>query len=308
MKQWILTIARVTTCGLLFAIMPTVVFAEDDKPADASPAQAETQDSQPAANTESAAPEANAAEADDKDKAPAVQPEAPEQPEQKETPTPPAEPETPQQPEQPAAPQEAPAPAPEPEQQQQPETPTVAEDKPDAPKPPEQPAADPQWKTHLRKEHEAFFAWLEKNYSDKAEELKQVGNQQPDKFAQCMDEAIKVYEPIQKAERFPELAKVLRDDIELKSQRDDVLCKLCSAKDEQRDEYLKQLKEIVSARFDVIIQKKQLEYDHIRKRLDWLNKKLEQHGSELQKLKDEKDQSVEKRIQELIDGKVQIDW
>lgn len=155
----------------------------------------------------------------------------------------------------------------------------------------------------------AGLSWLEKNYPEKAEELKKIGNNQPDKFVQKIGQAMKVYGPVQKADKNnPELAKVLRKDIELQARRNHLLHQLHSAKEDQRPEFLKELKEVVAARFDVIIQKKQIEYDHIRKRLDLLNKKLEQHGNELQKLKDEKDQSVDQRMKELIDGKVKMNW
>ena len=196
-------------------------------------------------------------------------------------------------------------PAPEPQKAEPQPAPKPQEEKP-AP----QPAEEPKWKSHLQEKHKPFFQWLEKNYPKRADRLKELGNKDPEKFTQQLEHAVKVYEPIQRAEKNnnQKLAKVLRKDVELKLRRDQLLRKLPSTPEDQRQPLLDELKEVVSARFDVIIQQKQLEYNQIRNRMDWLNKKLEKHGNELQKLKDEKDQSVEKRMKELVEGKIEIDW
>ncbi|MHC4926342.1 MAG: hypothetical protein ACYTER_03240 [Planctomycetota bacterium] len=194
--------------------------------------------------------------------------------------------------------------------QQDAEKKPVQQQKPD-PKPQAQkPASPPKWKTHLAKKHEAFFAWLEKNYPQKANELKEIGNTQPDKFGQRIAHIIKAYEPIQKADKHnPELAKVLREDLKLQQQRNQILKQLRSAKSkEEQDKLLGELNTVVGARFDVIIQKKQIQYNMTRNRLDSLNKRLQRHGTELQKLKDEKNQNVEKRMKDLTDGKIKMDW
>lgn len=257
------------TCGLLFCLSSTVVFSQE---ADTQ-APAEENKSAPAKNTE-----------------PQPQPET--------TPGKPAET------------KEAVQPAPQPKKQAEPQkektpqpaaTPEEAKDK--------QPPKQPQWKAELEQKHELFLTWLEKNYPKKAELIKKEGDEHPDKFIEKLTEAMKTYGPILKAEKNnPELAEVLRKDLELQSQRDELLTKLRTAKEDQRQPLLDELNKVVAARFDVIIQKKQIEYDRIRKRLDWLNKKLERHGEELQKLKDEKDQSVKKRTEELIKGEVKMDW
>lgn len=282
MKQRTVFIARLTIIALATTMMSISVFAQQD--AENKPEEQKAPAPQPAETPGAPAPQ------------PAETPETPApQPEEKpEAPAP-----------QPAETPEAPAPQP----VEKPEAPAPQpEEKPEAPAP--QPEAPPKWKTHLEKKHEAFFAWLEENYPHKANELKEVGNNRPGEFGQRISEIIETYEPIQKADKnSPELAKVLREDLKLQEQRDDILRKLRNAKSkEEQDTLLGELNGVVAARFDAIIQKKQIEYDFTRKRLEWVNKRLQQHGEELQKLKDEKDQNVQNRMKELTDGKIKMDW
>ncbi len=311
MKHPLQRFTRVTCC-LLVCLAAAVAVAEDDS------SQAPTEEQQ-------------AASTDTQNAQPPAQPE-PEKPQDKQPQPQQQEPKS-EQPEEPAPQQQQPAePAPKPEEQQsetpkpqdkqpEPEQKQPQNDKPAEPAPepqeqqeakpqPEKPAEEPKWKSHIQEKHKPLMQWLEKNYPKRANRLKELGNNDPEKFNQRLDQAMKVYEPIQRAEKNNnhELAKVLREDVDLKLRRDQLLRKLPSAQEDQRQPLLDELKEVVSARFDVIIQKKQLEYNQIRGRMDWLNKKLEQHGNELQKLKDEKDQSVEKRMKELVEGKIEIDW
>ena len=334
MNHRIAASARIAACGLVLLITSAVLLAQETappKPAD-EPKQAET--AQPAAPApadakpaEKPASETPAEKSPPEKPADAEQPpkDAPAQPVKEAPKTPPAQP-TSQTPE-----QKTPAPQPveqlkQPEQPKEPEKPKQPEQskpaeppkQPEKPKEPEKPAQPeqpkpaepPQWKKLVEKKHEAFFAWLEQNYPARADELKELGNKDPKQFSQQMAEFLKTYEPIQKTDKHnPELGQLLRQDLELIEKRDQLLLNLRNSKDKaEQDKMLDELKTIVSARFDVIIQKKQVEYNQIRERLDAMNKKLEEHGSELKKLKDEKGQSVEKRMKELTEGTIKMDW
>ena len=168
---------------------------------------------------------------------------------------------------------------------------------------------DYAWKEQLEKKHVQFIEWLQENYPDKAEQLLADQNKKPNEFVQRLAEVMEVYEPIQKADRYnPELAKVLRKDLELQDQRDQLIREISLANEQDRPELLKRLKETVAARFDNIIHKKQLIYNHLRKRLERLKEKLETRAKELEQLKAEKDQSVEKRMKELTEQAEKIDW
>ncbi|MBL7215454.1 MAG: hypothetical protein ISS71_07225 [Phycisphaerae bacterium] len=168
---------------------------------------------------------------------------------------------------------------------------------------------DQTWKEQLEQKHVQFIEWLQENYPDKAKQLLANRDKKPDEFVQALCEVMKIYEPIQRAEQDnPELAKALRKDLELQDQRDQLLREIAMAKDQDRPALLKRLKEIVSARFDNIIHKKHLFYDHLRRRLEKLQEKLEAQAKELEQLKAEKDQSVEQRMKELTEQAEKINW
>lgn len=187
-------------------------------------------------------------------------------------------------------------------------------------KPAEKPASDSEipdvkqldndkWKEKLDKRQIYFVEWLEGNFPEKANELLMVFNKQPEHFIEQLDKIKEVYGPILREEKYhPELAAVMREDLKLQDRRDQLLREVGLAKDEDKPELLKQLKELVSARFDNLIQQKQLQYEHTIKRLEKVKQQLDERGKELEKLKTEKDESVEKRLKELMDQNEKIDW
>ncbi len=168
---------------------------------------------------------------------------------------------------------------------------------------------DQTWKEQLEKKHVQFIEWLQANYPEKAADLLAIRTKKPEEFVQQLGEIMKIYEPIKKAENNnPELAKTLRRDLELQDQRDKLLKEISQADDDQLPELHKQLRDVVAARFDLIIHKKQLYYDHLRRRLERIKQKIEEQAKELEKLNAEKDQSVEKRMKELTEGVESLDW
>ena len=170
----------------------------------------------------------------------------------------------------------------------------------------EEPRKKEKWKEQLEEKHEVYLEWFEKSYPDKYKELIKNRDSQPEKFVQRIGNSMKVYGPIQREEkRNPELAKALREDLRLQEERDKLIRDIRKAKPEKRPEMLKKLEGIVAARFDIIIRKKQLQYDHLRKRLEY---QLEKQAAELQKLKEEKDAKVQQRMDELIDPKEKLSW
>lgn len=191
------------------------------------------------------------------------------------------------------APQEQEAQKPAPEQQSEPQK---AED-------------DQTWKEQLEQKHVEFIEWLQENYANIAEGLLANRDKKPEEFVQQLTEVMAVYEPIQRADRYsPELAAVLRKDLELQDQRDQMICEIGRAAEQDRPALINRLREIVAARFDNIIQKKQLIYDHLRKRLEILQEKLEEQAKELEQLKADKEKSVEQRMKELIEQNEKINW
>ena len=65
---------------------------------------------------------------------------------------------------------------------------------------------------------------------------------------------------------------------------------------------------MVSEQFDVIIQKKQLQYDDLKKRLEELQKEVNKSQSDLENYKKNKDELIKKHIDDLINKSGQFDW
>lgn len=174
---------------------------------------------------------------------------------------------------------------------------------------PKQANADHTWKQEIEKKHVEFIEWLQKNYPDKAKELLANRDKDPDRFVQQLGAAMNIYEPIQQADQTcPDLAKVLREDLRLQKQRDELIGQIGLAKEEDRAQMVKHLREIVSARFDIIIQKKQMYFDRLRSRLEKLQERIDAQAKELEQLKADKEQSVDQRMKELTEQNEAINW
>jgi hypothetical protein len=165
------------------------------------------------------------------------------------------------------------------------------------------------WKERLEKMHNEFIAWLEKNYPDKAKELKELRERDPDGYVVKIGEVMRRYEPIMRAQKTdPKLAEIMTEDLELQTQRDKILQELRFAKDPQRKGLIKELKEVLNRRFDVIMAQKQIQYDQLLARLEKLKAEVGKRENELEKLKANKGKAVEEHLQELIDQTEKIKW
>lgn len=165
-----------------------------------------------------------------------------------------------------------------------------------------------EWKEYILAEHEEFLTWLDKNYPDKHEELMELLDTQPKRFANRIGGVIRTYDPIRYAQKHnPPLAEVLQEDLILQHRRNRLLGEIQNADEKDREELLKQLEEVVATRFDIIIRKKELQIEALRKRLKKLEKGLEKKAGELETLKTEKDNNVDKRMKELLKD-IEVDW
>ena len=165
-----------------------------------------------------------------------------------------------------------------------------------------------KWKEYILKKHEDFLTWLNTNYPDKYEELMKVLDTDLKKFSSRLGSTIKVYDPIRNAQKHnPPLAKVLQEDLILQHRRDELLKELRNAKEKDREKLLQQIKEVVSTRFDIIIQKKGYQIKDLQKRLERLKKDLEKRAVEVETLKTEKNNNVDKRMKTLLKD-TGVDW
>lgn len=154
--------------------------------------------------------------------------------------------------------------------------------------------------------------WLERNYPEQAEKLAELKEKRPQLYRQYMDHSLKRYSRILEAEtENPQLAKVLKEDLELKQKQEELLKKISSVSDnEEKAKLTEELKGVVSNRFDLIVKRKQMEYEHLSGKLQKLEDKVRRSQAEIEKWKDAKfkNDSVEARVKELVSETEKFDW
>jgi hypothetical protein len=162
---------------------------------------------------------------------------------------------------------------------------------------------------HMAKRHDEYVKWFKEEFPEKAQRMEAMREKYPEKYMRLMQGGQKKYSPIMKAQKNnPQLAKVLKEDILLQSQRDQLLRELRSADKEESKALKEELKEIVSSRFDIIVRKKQLNYEDMLKRLQALEKRVNKQQIEVESLKDKKNKTIEQRIEELVGKTEKISW
>jgi hypothetical protein len=157
-----------------------------------------------------------------------------------------------------------------------------------------------------------FLEWLEKNYPEQAQELAKLREADPDQYDSRLTLLTKRYRRLFEAARDnPALAKLLKKDFELKQQRDQILRQLRRANDTAvREDLTAQLEVVLNERFDVIVQRKQMEYEQLLKKLERLKQQVQKSEAEVNKWKepDFKNQSVKTRIEELLGPGKDFKW
>lgn len=160
--------------------------------------------------------------------------------------------------------------------------------------------------------HGRYFEWLEENYTDEAEKLAELIEKDVDLYLKQLGLNLKKYGRIAEAAmENAELAEVLKEDLQLKQQRDKLLRKIRAATDDnEKKEMAKQLEEVVSSRFDLIVKRKQIEYEQMLKKLEKLKKRVEESESKVEKWKDAefKKESVKARLGELVGETDEFRW
>ncbi len=158
---------------------------------------------------------------------------------------------------------------------------------------------------------EQYLKWLKENYPEQAEELQQLRSDDPAIYRRKLILSFTKYQRIYETSRSnPELAEVLKQDLELKEQRRKLLRKIRTADGQAKTELTARLREVVAARYDLITRRKQLEYEQLLERLRRLQKELEESQAELDHWRDPdyKARNVEARVKELLGKSKDFKW
>jgi hypothetical protein len=158
-----------------------------------------------------------------------------------------------------------------------------------------------------------FLEWLEKNYPEQAQQLAKVQEEADTaQYDRTLSLLMKRYRRLFQAVRDnPEMADLLKKDFELKEQRDQILRQLRRAKDASvREDLTARLEEVLSKRFDVIVQRKQMEYEQLLKKLERLKQQVQRSEAEVNEWQkpDFKDQSIKARVKDLLNPPNDFKW
>lgn len=166
--------------------------------------------------------------------------------------------------------------------------------------------------TGMHWRYDRYLDWLKENYAEEAEKLDKLREEKPELYGRQIALSLKRYGRIAEAAREnPQLAEVLKEDLVLKQQRDKLLRKIRAAsEDAEKKELTKQLEEVVSSRFDLIVKRKQIEYEQLLEKLTKLKKQVEESEAKVEKWKDVefKNESVKARLEELLGKTDEFRW
>ena len=167
-----------------------------------------------------------------------------------------------------------------------------------------------RWRERIERRHDEYIEWLKKNFPEEAKKLARLHEKEPTEtyIRRVLTSRDKYGDIMEAQERNPELAEVLKEEIELKRDRAKLLKKIRTAQPKQRKELMQKLEELVNIRFDLIVRKKQLRYEHLRRRLERLQEKVKEREAEVEKLKNKKDQFISERLEELTSKAEKMDW
>ncbi|MFC1780910.1 hypothetical protein ACFLZ8_01420 [Planctomycetota bacterium] len=145
-----------------------------------------------------------------------------------------------------------------------------------------------------------FLDWLEEYVPEEWENLENLKQEDPSRFLMTYDRVNRTYSrTFERGRDNPELSRVLVLDMELR-ERQDVLVQRIRFEGET-EELAIDLEEIVADRYDLNVIEKQIGYDELLKRVEDLQKLLQDSLAEIEQLKTDeaKAQNVESQIQTL---------
>ncbi|MGD1042080.1 MAG: hypothetical protein ABR913_03325 [Sedimentisphaerales bacterium] len=164
----------------------------------------------------------------------------------------------------------------------------------------------------MQEKTDEFLKCLKENYPDEAAKLEQLKKDNPEQYMRALMISGKKYGGIcQAVKDDPNLAKVLKDQMDLRNKRSELLKQIKATTDEKQKKALTaELEQIVGQQFDLIVKRKQMAYEDLTKKLADLQKEVNQRKAEVEKWKgkDYKNQKVKERVTELLNEKEKFEW
>ncbi|UCE50166.1 MAG: hypothetical protein JSW47_08385 [Phycisphaerales bacterium] len=157
-----------------------------------------------------------------------------------------------------------------------------------------------------------FLEWLKKNYRRDSRELESLKSRNPELYQKKLDALREKYGPIRDAERRnPELAVVLKEDLRLKERRNELIAKIKTTKKQNdKRKLIAELQDVVGGRYELILRRKQIEYERLLRWLERLQNHIKNSKVEIEeaKKKEIKAENIRQRMKTLLEGKKGFTW
>jgi hypothetical protein len=164
----------------------------------------------------------------------------------------------------------------------------------------------------IQEKTDDYLKCLKENYPDEATKLEQMKKENPDQYMRALMISGKKYGRIcEAAKDDPNLAKVLKQQMELKNKRSELVKQIKITTDEKQKKAMNaELEQIVGQQFDLIVNRKQMAYEDLTKKLADLQKEVNQRKADAEKWKskDFKNQKIKERVTELLNEKEKFEW
>ncbi len=165
----------------------------------------------------------------------------------------------------------------------------------------QRPRGGGRWRERLQKQHDELLALIKEHRPERARKLADLREGDADKYFREFSAQRRIWGPVLEARKkgAKKLAALLIKDIDLVEDRDALLREIHGADKGQRAKLIKELEGVIGKRFDLILKKKKLQYEALRRRLKRLQEELERKQQELEKLTGSKKQAITNRVNEL---------
>lgn len=162
----------------------------------------------------------------------------------------------------------------------------------------------------LRAMEDELMTWLKKNEPAEANSLAALKEKDPQAYMRKIAIDTRKYRQIMEVEDTnPALAEVLKKELKLNQQRNDLLEKFSAAADDKQKETIKaELKDVLNQMFDVKLQKKQIGFENLKKKLEELQKSVNKSQTELEKFRNDKDAQVNKELENITSPSGKFNW
>ena len=167
-----------------------------------------------------------------------------------------------------------------------------------------------EFRERIMEHKQEFENWLKTNHPEEAVELEKLQGGDQQAYRQKLMETMRKYGQIFRAEKEnPELATVMKKDMQLKDQSIELVDKINAAADTAEKEKLTaQLQQVISERFDLIVKRKHLQVQDMEKKLAELQAKVAEKKTSLTELEAKKEAEVKARMEELLSKQEKINW